>query len=390
MNKSICIITGSRADYGLLKPLIKIMAVSDEVELFLVATGSHLSKEHGYTYSEILDDGFQVSDKVEILLSSDTTVGISKAMGLAMISFSELYTRLRPDAVVVLGDRYEIFSAVSAAHLGRIPVMHLSGGEVTQGVVDDAFRHSITKMSQLHFTATEEYRKRVIQLGENPKHVYNVGEIGLEDLDSFEYLNKMELSHELKISFDREILLVTYHPVTLEMRPSTEQLNNLFKVLEEQEDRQIIFTKSNADAEGAIINDMIDDFVSRNTENTISFDSLGRKKYLSLMKLSYAVIGNSSSGIVEAPCYQIGTINIGDRQKGRVRAKSIIDCQTETESIRAAFEKLDSNEFQQSLKNVENPYQRKVDRKGSEIIFETILSYLESEPDMKKPFFDLN
>lgn len=387
MNKKICVISSSRADYGLLKPFLSILKNYDEVDLQLIVTGSHLVNNHGYTYREIENDGFIISEKVEILLASDTPISISKSMGLTLISFAEVYNRLNPDILFVMGDRYEIFAAVSAAHVSRLPVAHFSGGEITLGAMDDAFRHSITKMSHLHFTSTSIYRDRVIQLGENPKSVYNVGEVGLERIKNTDLLNKDELRKDLGFNFNKKNLLVTYHPVTLENNTSESQINNLLSFLSKQKDTNIIFTKSNADTFGSIINEIIDQYVKRNNKNCLAVPSLGSLKYLSLLQHVDAVVGNSSSGIVEAPSFKIGTINIGDRQKGRVKAKSVIDCSPSKDGIAEAFKKLYSSAFRKNLKNLKNPYEN---QNGLNIILDTTLNYLENQRDLKKKFFDLN
>jgi len=353
--KKICIITGSRAEYGLLKNLIEELISEKDFQIQIIATGTHLSTEFGLTYKEIEKDGYIIGKKIEIILSSDTPVGISKAMGLAQISFSEAFDELKPDFVIVLGDRFEIFAACSTAHVFRIPICHLHGGEVTEGAVDDAFRHSITKMSFLHFTSCEEYRKRVIQLGEAPDRVYNVGAIGLDGIRKINYLTKGELEKELSFKFNKKNLLITFHPVTLENNTAEPQFKALLGALDDLTDTNLIFTKTNADTEGRIINKMIDEYVGKN-KNSISFVSMGQLKYLSAMKYVDAVVGNSSSGIIEAPSFKIGTINIGDRQTGRLKAESIIDCEPDISSIRKSFDKLYSREFKIKLSSLTNPY----------------------------------
>lgn len=387
MTKKICVITGSRADYGLLKPFLDQVKTSNDAELQLIVTGSHLSPEFGNTYKEIEEDGFEIADRIEILLSSDTPVGISKSMGLACISFAEIYDKLKPDMIVVMGDRYEIFSAVAVAHVSRIPVAHFSGGEVTEGAIDDAFRHSITKMSNLHFTATEEYRKRVIQLGEYSDTVFNVGETGLENIRNIGLLTKNELESGLGFRFNKRNLLITFHPVTMEEDTSNRQFGDLLSALKEQKDTTLIFTKTNADTNGRIINQMIDDYVSKFPENSVSFTSLGRLKYLSLLRFVDAVVGNSSSGLIEAPSFRVGTINIGDRQKGRIRAQSVIDCEPTKEAIKMAFDKFYSSEFQEKLALVKNPYENEG---GSQNSLEIILAFINKKKGTKKGFFDLD
>ncbi|MFH1581694.1 MAG: UDP-N-acetylglucosamine 2-epimerase [Pseudomonadota bacterium] len=354
--RKICVVTGSRAEYGLLRPLLQEIKACPDLELQVVATGMHLSQEFGLTYREIEGDGFNIDEKVEMLSSSDSPAGIAGSMGTAMNGFADVYQRLRPDIMVVLGDRYEILSAVCVALVHRIPVAHLSGGEVTEGAFDDAIRHSISKMSHLHFTFTDQYRKRVIQLGESPDRVFNVGSIALDSINKLPLLSKKELEKELGFEFEKRNLMVTFHPVTLENNAAQDHFQNLLEVLSRRADTRIIFTKANADTGGRAINKMIDRFVSDNAEKAVAFISLGQLNYLSMMRFVDAVVGNSSSGIVEAPSFKIGTINVGDRQKGRIRTESIIDCDADKQSLEKAFKKLYSREFQKMLKGVTNPF----------------------------------
>ncbi|MCA9017457.1 MAG: UDP-N-acetylglucosamine 2-epimerase (hydrolyzing) [Planctomycetaceae bacterium] len=356
MNITVCLVTGSRAEYGLLKPLIDEINSDSSFTLQLLVTGSHLSPEFGLTYQEIEADGYTIDEKVEVVMSSDTPVGICKSMGLGLISFSEAFARLRPELVIVLGDRYEIFSAVSAAHISRIPVAHLHGGEVTEGAFDDALRHSITKMSHFHFTSTEAYRNRVIQLGESPDRVFNVGAIGLDNIMRLSLLSREEFEVSIDLKLNRHNLLCTFHPVTLEANTAAQQVQNLLNVLEHLEDTNIIFTKTNADTDGRIINQLIDEFVQKDVRRFKAYMSLGQLRYLSGMKYVDAVIGNSSSGIIEAPSFGIGTINIGNRQTGRIKAESVIDCEPTEIGIATAFKTLYSPEFELVRKNTTNPY----------------------------------
>jgi GDP/UDP-N,N'-diacetylbacillosamine 2-epimerase (hydrolysing) len=385
MKRKICIITGSRAEYGLLKPLLDEIKSDPDLSLQLIVTGMHLSPEFGLTFSEIEKDGFSIDEKIEILLSSVTSVGVSKAMGLAMISFSEIYKRLKPNIIVVLGDRFEIFSAVAVAHVSQIPVAHISGGEVTEGAFDDAFRHSITKMSGIHFTSCEEYRRRVIQLGEHPDRVFNVGAIGLDNVKRLKLLSKKELENKLNFKFAKRNLLVTFHPVTLE-KTTEKQFKNLLTVLNELKDTKIIFTKTNADPGGMTINRIIDEYVVKNPQKAVSFVSMGQLNYLSTMQFVDAVVGNSSSGIVEAPSFKIGTINIGNRQEGRIKAESIIDCEPTKESIKKALQELYSSDFQEKLKNIVNPYG---DGNTARRILKVLKAY-DIRNILKKTFYDIN
>lgn len=387
MKKNICIITGTRAEYGLLCPLIKKISEDDKLNLQLVITGMHLSPEFGLTYKQIEEDGYKIDEKVEILLSSDTSIGISKSMGLAMISFSEVFDRLKPDMVVVLGDRYEIFSAVSVASISRIPVCHLHGGETTEGAFDENLRHSITKMSYLHFTSTEEYRKRVIQLGESADRVFNVGAIGIENIKKMNLLSKEELEESINFKLDKKYAIVTFHPVTLENNTAKDQFKELLLALYNIKDLKVIFTKANSDTDGRIINKMIDEFVLNDKERFIAFTSMGSLRYLSAIKYSDIVIGNSSSGIVEVPSFNKPTINIGDRQKGRIQAKSIINCKPVRNDIEKAIERALSDEFLENIKDVKNPYG---DGNVSDKVIEKIKYFLENDKiNLKKKFYDL-
>lgn len=353
--RKICIITGTRAEYGLLYWLMKEMQSDASLELQIIVTGMHLSPEFGLTYKEI-EKEFSINKKIEMLLSSDTPIGISKSMGLAQISFAEAYEDLSPDIAVVLGDRFEIFSAATAAMIARIPIAHIHGGETTEGAFDEAIRHSITKMSHLHFVATEEYRQRVIQLGEEPKRVFNFGAPGLDNIHNLHLLTKEEFEESIGFKLGMKNLLVTFHPVTLEQSTAKEQFQQLLFALDSLSDTHIIFTKANADTDGRIINYMIDSYVSANSNKSIAFTSLGQLRYLSALQNVDAVVGNSSSGLIEAPSFKIGTINIGDRQKGRIKAASVIDCTPDRDAIKNAIQLLYSPGFQKNLCDVCNPY----------------------------------
>ncbi|WP_019339986.1 UDP-N-acetylglucosamine 2-epimerase [Stutzerimonas stutzeri] len=351
----LCVVTGTRAEYGLLYWLMKGIESDCELQLQLIVTGMHLSPEFGLTYKEI-EKEFTIDKKIEMLLSSDTPVGISKSMGLAQISFAEAYEELKPDLLIVLGDRYEIFAAASAAMISCIPIAHLHGGETTEGAFDEAMRHSITKMSHLHFTGTEEYRRRVIQLGEQPDRVFAVGGMGVENIRRMPLLDKNEFEESISFNLAARNLLVTFHPVTLEEATAEAQFSELLAALDELKDTHLIFTKANSDTAGRVINQMIDDYVSVNSYKAVAFTSLGQLRYLSALQYVDAVVGNSSSGLAEAPSFRIGTINIGDRQKGRIKAVSVIDCDPQKKSISQALIKLYSVEFQALLPETVNPY----------------------------------
>lgn len=353
--RKICVVTGTRAEYGLLYWLMKEIQKDSQFELQIIVTGMHLSPEFGLTYKEI-EKEFRIDKKIEMLLSSDTPVGISKSMGLAQISFAESFEELKPDILIVLGDRYEIFSAASAAMIARIPIAHLHGGETTEGAFDESIRHSITKMAHLHFTAAEAYRNRVIQLGEHPDRVFNVGGMGIENIQRLKLLSKAEFEQSIDFKLAKKNLLVTFHPVTLENNTAKEQFESLLNAVDILQETHIIFTKANSDTDGRIINCMIDEYVSKNLQKAVSFTSMGQLRYLSALQYIDAVVGNSSSGLIEAPSFKIATVNIGERQKGRLKASSVIDCSPEVNAIVSAFEKVYSDSFQQNLRDVVNPY----------------------------------
>lgn len=382
--KKICVVTGTRAEYGLLYWLMKEIQADSELQLQLIVTGMHLSPEFGLTFKEV-EKEFHIDKKIEMLLSSDTPIGISKSMGLAQISFAEAYAELQPDLIFLLGDRYEIFAAASAAMVARIPIAHLHGGETTEGAFDEAMRHSITKMSHLHFTATDEYRKRVIQLGEHPDRIFNVGGLGIENIKRLPLLNKQELEESIGFKLAEKNLLVTFHPVTLEDSTAKRQFTELLTALDELDDTHLIFTKANSDTDGRIINQMIDDYVSKNSHKAAAFTSLGQLRYLSALQFVDAMVGNSSSGLAEAPSFKIGTINIGERQKGRGKADSVIDCEPIKASIQAALIRLYSEEFQKQLTKVKNPYgDGCASKKIIKIVKNTDLNCI-----VKKKFYDL-
>ena len=352
--RKICIITSTRADFGLLYPLLQEIELDTDLALQLIVTGMHLSPEFGLTYKEI-EKEFEITHKIEILLSSDTNIGVAKAMGLAQISFAETLANLKPDVLVVLGDRYEIFSVAATAMILKIPIAHISGGELTLGAIDDSIRHSITKMSHIHFVSTNEYKNRVEQLGEKPEHIFNFGEAGLDNIKKLNLLSKKEFEKSIDFKLNKKNLLITYHPTTLEQLDKTKKdFEQIIKHLDILKDTNLIFTKSNSDEGGRMINEMILNYVNAHTEKAILFSSLGQLRYLSALQYVDAVVGNTSSGIVEAPSFKIGTINIGNRQKGRIQAQNVIN--TVPSKLNEAFDKLYSTEFKQKLKTVKNPY----------------------------------
>jgi GDP/UDP-N,N'-diacetylbacillosamine 2-epimerase (hydrolysing) len=384
MSRKICVVTGTRAEYGLLRWVMQGIKDDFDLELQIIATGMHLSPEFGLTYKTIEADGFDIDRKVEMLTSSDTPVGIAKSMGLGLIGFADALGQLNPDLVIVLGDRFEIFAAVSVAMVAKVPVAHLHGGEATEGAFDESIRHAITKMSHLHFTATEEYKNRVIQLGEQPHRVFNVGAIGIDNIKKTPLLSRKDFEKSIDFKLNKKNILITFHPATLEKSTSQEQFKNLLQVVDGYEDTHLIFTKTNSDTDGRVINQMIDTYVEDHGHKAVRFTSLGQLRYLSAMQYVDAVVGNSSSGLIEAPSFRIGTINIGDRQRGRLKAKSVIDCNNSVEAIHSAFDKLFSLSFQKQLQDVKNPY----GSGGAAIkVVETIRS-MSLNGILKKRFYD--
>ncbi len=353
--RKVCVITGTRADYGLLRWVMEGIRDSELLELQLVVTGAHLSPEFGLTYREIEADGFTINRKVEMLLSSDTAVGVSKSVGLAIAGLADAFDSLSPDIVLLLGDRYEMWAAGAAATLARIPMAHIHGGELTEGAIDEAIRHGLTKMAHLHFVAAPEFRQRVIQLGESPERVFIVGAVGLDSIAREPFMNKEELQSSLGVELGKRNLLVTFHPATLESGSANIQMKSLLAALDAFPDLHTFITLPNADTEGRGIINLIQDYVAR-TPKATSFISLGQIRYHSLMHHVDGVVGNSSSGLIEAPAMRKPTVNIGSRQSGRLRATSVIDCDPETDSIIEAIQSIYSDAFQAGLTNVTNPY----------------------------------
>lgn len=380
----ICVITASRSEYGLLYPIIKRIHEDDACELRLIVTGAHLEEEFGLTARDIDSDGFGIIHKVRIFQGSNT-LQILETMSNALLRVGSILYEIKPQMVVILGDRYELLPIAGACVALKIPVAHISGGEISEGAYDEYFRHAITKLSYLHFTSTQDYRRRVIQLGESPERVFCVGDLGIENINRLERLSKEQLESELGITLRENLLLVTFHPTTLESN-SAEQLVELLKALEEKHEFLIIFTRSNADTGGSELNRLIDDFVLEDRLNRHVFPSLGHKRFLSLAAYSTAVVGNSSSGIVEIPSLGVGTINIGTRQKGRICADSVIHCKADKKEILEALEKVSTREYRDRLKKTINPYESD---NTSKIILEEIKRAIKDYSSMRKKFYDL-
>lgn len=386
--RKICVVTGSRAEYGLLYWLMYEINNDPDLELQIVVTGMHLSPEFGLTFQEIEKDGFFIDKKVEMLLSSDTENGISKSIGLGVIGFADAFQDLKPDIIVLLGDRFEALAAAIAAMVAKIPIAHIHGGEATEGIIDEAIRHSITKMATIHFPCTDKYAKRIKQLGEPEERIYNFGMPGLDNIYRLKLLNKEELETELNIKFRKYTAIVTYHPVTLENNTAERQIDNLLKALKEF-DLQVIFTSANADTNSRIINKKIDKFVKTNPAKYRFYYSLGQIKYLSLLKYVDIMIGNSSSGITEAPCFKLPVVNIGNRQKGRVKAANIIDCDYTVNGIQKAISKGLSTDFIYKIKDMKNPYDKFEDGKTSSRIKEVLKNIKINQLLLMKSFNDL-
>ena len=386
MNKrKICIVTTTRAEYGILKPLLAQIDADDTLTLELVVTGTHLSVKHGATYKEIEADSFKIDAKIAMNLDDDSNEALSFAMAQLQRDITKVFSDLEPDIVVILGDRYEILSVATAAMMLHIPLAHIHGGEITEGAIDDSIRHAVTKLSQLHFTSTEEYAQRVIQLGEQPNRVFNVGSLAVEQIKKLPLLSKEELEKSLAFTFGERNLLVTYHPETLSHLSPQKQFQELLNALDELQETKIIFTKANADAGGAVINAMIEDYVQKNSDKAAAFSSLGQLRYFSTIMYVDAVVGNSSSGILEVPSFHKPTINIGERQKGRTQARSIVNAKTLQEDIKKAIYKAYNEDFLQVLKDVRNPYESEgTSRKIEEVLRSVALDAL-----LQKKFYDI-
>ncbi|QSX39724.1 UDP-N-acetylglucosamine 2-epimerase [Shewanella cyperi] len=386
MSRRICVVTATRAEYGLLRPLLDEILADNDLSLQLVVTGTHLSPEFGYTIKDIVADGYPITKKVEMLLSSDSAVGVSKSMGLTQIAFADVFEELRPEILLVLGDRYELLPIVLAANIARIPVAHLNGGELTEGVMDEIFRHAITKLSQLHFTAIEDYRRRVIQMGEAPERVFTVGEAGLDNIRRMNFMDRPQLEQSLGRPLLSRNLIITYHPDQHDNLAAIEaNFHLLLTALDELKDTLLIFTKANSDIGGRQINAMIDAYVAKHEDKALSFTSLGQLRYLSLLKYVDAVVGNSSSGIVETPSFGLPSINLGTRQQGRIRAASTLDVAFDPKELRTALAKVLNENFRATLKEVSNPY----DQGGTSCKIKQIIKEYPLETLAGKRFHDL-
>lgn len=383
--RRICIFTSTRADWGQLRGLAEEVRKTAGMHVSLLVSGAHLSKAFGMTVCEIEADGFDVNDRVDILRFDDSSLGICRTMGLALVGYGEALGRLKPDILVILGDRYEAFCAAAAAQILRIPVAHIHGGETTEGAMDEAFRHSITKMAHLHFPSCDEYRRRIIQLGENPERVFNVGALAIENIRKISLMSRVELEKSIQLELSKPFFLITFHPVTLEKETAETQFKELLDALDQFPEHKIIFTKANADTDGAIINEMIDEYAAVRPKRCLAVMSLGLRRYLSAMSLCDAVVGNSSSGLLEAPVFQVPTVNIGDRQKGRLRTKSIIDCEPDCDSVVSAVQKAFKPQFKEGLKGIQHP----CEKAGTARSIVNVLETVRLDDLLKKSFYDL-
>jgi len=380
----ICIITSTRADFGLLKNLIFKIRKNKNFSLKVIASGTHFSKKYGYTYKEIKENKIKIDKKIICKFNSDNPEGISKIMSECILKSSSIFKTLKPDLLIVLGDRYEILASTISAHLSRIPIAHIHGGEVTHGVIDDAFRHSITKMSHVHFVANATYKKRVIQLGESPKNIYIVGGLGVDSISKTNLITRNELEKKFKFKFKKKNFLVNFHPETLNKNLAKKQIRELLFALSELRDTGLIFTVPGADLENQIVLDLIKKFIQKH-KNAYFFRSLGQVNYFSFLNQIDGMIGNSSSGLLEMPYLKKGTVNIGIRQSGRLFARSVINIKIKKSEIIKAVKKLLSKNFQKNINNNINPY----GNPGASDKIVKILKKIETKKIINKKFFDI-
>ncbi len=379
----ICIVSSTRADFGLLRNLI-LKLKKNNINYKLIVIGSHLSKYYGSTISEIKKSNIKINKKIEYKINTSSEIGISSIISQCMKNVTKVFLKLNPDLVVLLGDRYEILSCAISAHVCRMPIAHIHGGELTQGLIDDAFRHSITKLSQLHFVANKAYRKRVIQLGENPKNVFNVGGLGVESIKNTKFFNKKYLEKKLKIQFKKKNIIVNFHPETLSKGSAKKQINEILKALKTLKETCIIFTMPGAEIENIIIINKIKNFIKKN-KNSYFFKSLGQKNYFSVLNIIDLMVGNSSSGLLEMPTFKKATVNLGERQSGRIKANSVISTKIQSSYIIKAINKVYTKNFQKKIKKSTNPYGA---GETSKKIFE-VLRKINFKNLINKEFYDL-
>lgn len=383
----INVLTTTRAEYGLMRPLIQRMESDPDISMHLIVTGTHLEESYGMTYTEIQKDGIPIHKMIPVLSTNGGIMGVSETMANAIVTFTQYFLKEKPDFLLVDGDRYETMAVCIAAYNTKVPIIHCGGGATTEGAADEFYRHAITKMAYLHFPSMEIYRRRIIQLGENPERVFTVGSMGIENILTSKLFTKEELARELGFPLDKPYALVTFHPVTLENQTSENQIKELLAACDYRTDMRFIFTMANSDAGGREINELLKEYSFSRGDRILCVESLGSLRYLSSMKYCEFVLGNSSSGLIEAPSFKIPTVNIGDRQKGRIKAKSVIDCDASKQSIIEAIDKAMSMEFRQTCKNVINP---NGDGNTTRKIVDHIKKYCEEHTvDLKKVFYDL-
>jgi UDP-hydrolysing UDP-N-acetyl-D-glucosamine 2-epimerase len=388
MKRKICVVTTSRADYYILRSLLKEIRDDDDLQLQIIASGMHQSARHGHTYSIIAQDGFSIDKKFEMLLDTDTNTGAAKSVGLGIISITDALVDLCPDILVVIGDRYELFAIGTVALILGIPLAHIHGGETTLGAFDEAVRHSLTKIAILHFAAAEEYRKRIIQMGEHPDRVFTVGAPGLDEIEELNLYSREEIEELLSFRLSKYTALVTYHPVTNEKKSALKQITNICEAIAES-DINALFTSPNADPESNIISEYIQEFVNRFPERYLYKNNLGNRLYFSCMKHFALMVGNSSSGIIEAPSFKLPVVNIGNRQHGRVRANNVIDVDTTKAEIKIGIASALDTIFRKHIENIHNPY-RPPDNKSAGTAIKEILKTVRLSPEMlKKKFYDI-
>lgn len=380
--KKIALVSATRAEWYLLWNLAKELEKDEKCELLLLVTGAHLSENFGYTFKEIEKD-FTITKKIPILQDNDGSLSLAKSLAVAVSAFAEAFETLKPDAVVILGDRYEMLGVASAALMMHIPIIHLCGGELTLGAMDDSIRHSISKMASLHFVSTKAYKKRLMQLGEEEGRIFNVGSLANENIKKLKLLSRKELQNALNLSL-KSFLLITYHSETLNLKNTKEEVGLLLQFLDTLEDTTLIFTKANADENGLLINQALENYCLKNSHKAKLFDNLGALKYLSALKHAKAVVGNSSSGICESGFFKTPCINIGDRQKGRIRGDNIIDCKMK--DLKKAFKRLESKEFKEKLKHFKNPFESK---KSPSIFIKNVIKNTNLATILQKDFVDL-
>ncbi|MFZ0743850.1 MAG: UDP-N-acetylglucosamine 2-epimerase [Terracidiphilus sp.] len=386
--RKICVVTTSRADFGLLRGLIKAIQSDSDLRLQVIASGMHLSRGFGQTWRDIEAEGFRIDRKINLRMTGASNLDSVKSIALGLKGFAQAFDELKPDIIVVLGDRFELLGPAVSAMMLRIPIAHIHGGELTEGAIDDSVRHAITKLSSLHFPATETYRQRIIQMGESPRRVFNFGAPGLDQLYGSSLLTRTQLEQDLDFQLDGPVALVTYHPVTRDAGSATTQVSCLVAAIKAS-GLKAVFTMANADAQGALINSRLRALCAQSPLRFKWMPHLGHRRYLSCLRHLALMVGNSSSGLTEAPSFRLPVVNIGDRQRGRVRAANIIDVPCDQAAIERGIKRALSSRFRTSLRGMRNPYDRYHDGRTSERIKVVLKDVEISENLLKKHFNDL-